>query len=70
MELPKNAIVMDEEMISAEVELDEEDQADLIYECYDLLQRVLVRTNPQWLQSEGLALTKKLEVALSWHRVH
>jgi len=70
MELPKNIMEMEEELIAPKVELDEEDQADLIYECYDLLSRVLTRANPQWLQSEGLALSKKLEVALSWHKVH
>ncbi len=70
MELPKNTILMDEELVPPEAELDEEDQLDLIYECYDLLSRVLERTNPQWLQKEGLLLTKKLEVALSWHKLH
>lgn len=68
MELPKN--IMNEELIAAEVELDQEETEDLIYECYHLLQRMLERTNPQWLQNEGLALAKRLEVALSWHKLH
>ena len=68
MELPK--IVVEEELDKPEVELDEEDHADLIYECHDLLSRVMERTNPQWLQNEGLALLKKLEVTLQWHKVH
>lgn len=68
MELPK--IVIEEEVETSKVELDEEDMNDLVYECHDLLSRILERSNPQWLQNEGLALVKRLEVSLQWHKVH
>jgi hypothetical protein len=68
MEIPKPTVTGD--IIEAEVELDLEDTEDLLYECYDLLQRVLDRKNPQWLQNDGLKLLKKLEEGLSWQRLH
>ena len=72
MELPKKPdnIVLEEELLPAKEVLDEEDTADLIYECYDLLSRIVERSNPNWLQTEWLQLMKKLEVALSWHKLH
>jgi hypothetical protein len=68
MEIPKPTVT--EDIIEAEVELDLEDTEDLLYDCYDLLQRVLDRKNPQWLQNDGLKLLKKLEEGLSWQRLH
>lgn len=68
MEIPKLTVAND--IIEAEVELDLEDAEDLLYECYDLLERILDRKNPQWLQNDGLKLLKKLEEGLSWQRLH
>lgn len=63
-------MMMEEELVPAKETLDDDARTDIIYECYDLLQRIVGRSNPQWLQSEGLALIKKLEVTLSWHKIH
>jgi hypothetical protein len=68
MEQPK--IEVEEELIPAQSELDDEDKDDLIYECYNLLSRVLSRSNPQWLANEGGKLVERLEVVLSWHKIH
>ena len=69
MELPK--IVLPEEVEPAKVELDEEDEADLNYECHDLLSKILARSsNPQWLQRDGDKLLKRLEETLGWHKLH
>lgn len=67
MELPK--IELPEPLEAPKKILDEEDQEDLFCDCYLFLQRVLERSNPQWMQNEGLKLKLRLEETLSWHKM-
>lgn len=68
MELPK--MILPEQVDAAKVELDEEDHEDLIYDCHDLLSKVLARENPKWLQQAGEKLLARLEETLQWHKLH
>jgi hypothetical protein len=68
MEQPK--IEIQDDLIPAQRQLDTEDAHELIYECYDLLTRILDRTNPKWIANEGNKLIERLEVTLSWHKIH
>ena len=68
MELPKT--LMNEDLVPAAEVIDTEDAEDLLVDCYDLLGKVLERSNPKWLQSDGLKLLKRIEVSLMWHRLH
>jgi hypothetical protein len=68
VEQPK--IEVEEELIPAKVTLDDEDRNDLVYDCHDLLTRVLARNNPQWLVKDGGKLLARIEETLSWHKIH
>lgn len=68
MDLPK--IVMEDDLLPPAEPMDEEDRELVIYECYGLLGRILSRTNPNWLQSEGSRLLERIERSMSWHRLH
>lgn len=51
-------------------DLDDEDVQDLFYDCHEFLARLLDRSNPQWVQNDGIKLLQRLEEALDWYRVH
>jgi hypothetical protein len=69
MEQPK--ILVEDDCIEPEIELDDEDTEDLLYDCYDLLSRVIERqSNPKWLANEGNRLLTKLEASLGWNKLH
>lgn len=52
------------------VELDEEEMEELLQDCFNFVAKVTDRSNPQWLQTEGLKLQGRLEEVLNWVRVH
>ncbi len=51
-------------------ELDDEDMEELLLDCFDFVAKVTDRSNPQWLQTEGLKLRERLEEVLNWVRGH
>lgn len=63
-------MVMDEQIDPPKVIIDAEDTKDLLVDCYDFLTRVLDRSNPKWISSEGDKLVKKLEEVMCWYKLH
>lgn len=68
MEQP--SIVLEEELSDPVTVLEPEEAMDLVADCLAFVQDVLSRSNPKWLQAEGLKLEKRMSDALGWYQIH
>lgn len=65
-----SSLQLPEQLEPASIELDEEDQHELLFDCHNFLSEVLDRKNPKQLQNEGLKILSRLSEVLAWYKLH